>query len=408
MSPSVFDPASVRADFPFFSSNEGRDVAYLDNAATAQRPMSVIEAENRFYREYNSNIHRAVYRISERATEVYEAVRGKVRGFLGAAEDREIVFVRGATEAINLVASSFGEAMVRANDEIIVSEMEHHSNIVPWQLLCERAGAVLRVIPMSDQGELDLAAYERLLSPKTRIVAVAHQSNALGTVNDVKRIALLAHANKSRVLVDGAQSVAHRNVDVRDLDCDFYVLSGHKLFGPTGAGVLYGKAEVLESLPPYQGGGDMIRTVTMAKSTYKAIPGRFEAGTPAIAQVIALGAAIDYLDKLPWPEVREHERDLLEYATRSISAIEGATIYGTAKERDSILSFTLRQAHPHDIGTVMDSQNVCIRAGHHCAQPVMDHYGIPATARASFAFYNTREEVDRLVAAIKKTIEIFG
>jgi cysteine desulfurase/selenocysteine lyase len=296
---------------------------------------------------------------------------------------------------------------VREGDEIIVSEMEHHSNIVPWQLLCGRKDATLRVIPMDDRGELDLAEYERMLGPKTRLVAVTHHSNALGTVNDVKRIVDLAHANRSRVLVDGAQAAAHRKIDVRDLGCDFYVISGHKICGPTGAGALYGKAEVLENLPPYQGGGDMIRSVTFAETKYKSIPGRFEAGTPAIAQVIGMGAAIDYLEGLP-SAAAAHERELLAHASDAVSGIEGLRVIGTAREKEAILSFTLEQVHPHDIGTVMDTEGVCIRAGHHCAQPVMDHFGIPATARASFAFYNTKEEVDRLVAGIVKAIGMFS
>jgi cysteine desulfurase/selenocysteine lyase len=349
-----------------------------------------------------------VYTLSERATAAYESVRGQVQRFLGAAAPREIVFVRGATEAINLVAHSFGRAQLRADDEVVISAMEHHSDIVPWQLVCEERGARLRVIPMNRDGELLLEEYTGLLNARTKLVAVTHVSNSLGTINPVKEIVALAHARGIPVLVDGAQAAPHLAVDVRDLDCDFYAVSGHKMFGPTGIGVLYGKAERLEEMPPYQGGGDMIRSVTFEKTTYAPLPAKFEAGTPNIAGVVGLGAALDYRAALPWDAVEAHEADLLGYATERLAAIPGLRIVGTARHKVSVVSFVLEGVHAHDIGTIVDQQGVAIRSGHHCTQPVMDFFGVPATARASFAFYNTRREVDVLAAAVMTAREVFG
>ena len=404
-----FDVEKFRKDFPILNEQvRGKPLVYLDNAATSQKPKQVIEILDAYYRETNSNIHRGVHTLSEKATAIYEKVRGKVKEFINADTTKEIVFVRGATEGINLVAQSFGRNTLKAGDEIIITELEHHSNIVPWQILSEQTGATLKYIPINDAGELILEEYEELLSVKTRIVAVGHISNALGTINPIKTIIDKAHAVGAKVIVDGAQAVPHIQVDIKELDCDFYVFSGHKLFGPTGIGVLYGKEAILESMPPYQGGGDMIQTVSMEKSTYNALPYKFEAGTPHIAGVIGLGAAIDYVDELGLEAAAQYEIELLDYADEQASQVHGLNFIGTAKNKTSILSFTLDGIHPHDIGTILDGEGVAIRAGHHCAMPVMERFNIPATARASFAFYNTRHEIDALIQAIDKCQKVFN
>ncbi len=406
---STFDVDKIRADFPILQEQvNGKPLVYLDNAATAQKPKQVIETLDTYYREYNSNIHRGVHSLSEKATAVYETAREKIKTFVNANSSKEIIFVRGATEAINLVAQSFGRTNLNADDEIIITELEHHSNIVPWQILSEQTGAKLHYIPINDAGELMLEEFEKLLSNKTHIVAVGHISNALGTINPIKTIIDKAHAVGAKVLVDGAQAVPHTKVNVKELDCDFYVFSGHKLFGPTGIGVLYGKEALLEAMPPYQGGGDMIQTVSMAKSTFNSLPHKFEAGTPHIAGVIGLGAAVDYINEIDFAAAAQYEQRLLDYANEQAAQIPEITFVGTAKTKTSILSFTLGRIHPHDIGTILDGEGVAIRAGHHCAMPVMERFGIPATARASFAFYNTRDEVDALFQAIDKCKKVFG
>lgn len=400
--------AQLRQDFPILNQTvHGKPLVYLDNAATTQKPSVVIDCLANYYAEYNANIHRGVHILSQQATDAYEGAREKLRRFINAAQREEIIFVRGTTEAINLVASSYGQRL-RPGDEILITEMEHHSNIVPWQLLCERSGAVLRVAPMDDTGELRLDEFARLLGPATRIVAVTHLSNALGSINPVRRLIELAHGVGAVVLVDGAQAVAHLPVDVQALDCDFYAFSGHKLFGPTGIGVLYGKAALLDAMPPYQGGGDMIREVTFAQTTYNDLPYKFEAGTPHIAGGIGLGAAVDYVSKLGLPAIATHENALLAYATQQAKAIAGLRLVGTAREKASILSFTVAGIHPHDVGTILDAAGVAIRAGHHCAMPVMAHFGLPATARASFALYNTFDEIDVLMNAIRRAQEVFS
>ena len=404
-----FDIDAIRADFPVLEQQvRGKPLVYLDNAATAQKPRQVIEALADYYRAYNANIHRGLHTLSEKATAEYEAARDKLRQFINAASLKEIVFVRGATEAINLVAQSYGRHALKPGDEIIITELEHHSNIVPWQLLCEQTGALLKYIPINDAGELMLEEYDRLLSDRTRLVAVGHISNALGTINPVKTIIDKAHAAGAKTLIDGAQAVPHMRVDVRALDCDFYAFSGHKLFGSTGIGVLYGRQALLEAMPPYQGGGDMIRTVSMSGTTYNDLPYKFEAGTPHIAGVIALGAAVDYVNGLDFEQAAQHEAALLDYANEQAAGIKGLTPVGTAAQKTSILSFTLEGVHPHDIGTILDDEGIAIRAGHHCAMPVMERFGIPATARASFAFYNSRAEVDALMRAIDKCKRLFG
>lgn len=404
-----FDIDAIRADFPVLEQEvRGKPLIYLDNAATAQKPRQVIEALADYYRAYNANIHRGLHTLSEKATAEYEAARDKLRQFINAASLKEIIFVRGATEAINLVAQSYGRHALKPGDEIIITELEHHSNIVPWQLLCEQTGARLKYIPINNAGELMLEEYDRLLSDRTRLVAVGHISNALGTINPVKTIIDKAHAVGAKALIDGAQAVPHARVDVRALDCDFYAFSGHKLFGSTGIGVLYGRQALLEAMPPYQGGGDMIRTVSMSGTTYNDLPYKFEAGTPHIAGVIALGAAVDYVNGLDFEQAAQHEAALLDYANEQAARIKGLTPVGTAAEKTSILSFTLEGVHPHDIGTILDDEGIAIRAGHHCAMPVMERFGIPATARASFAFYNSRAEVDALMRAIDKCKHLFG
>ena len=404
-----FDVEKIRADFPILNEKiHGKPLVYLDNAATAQKPSHVIEVLNDYYRETNSNIHRGVHTLSEKATAQYESARNKVKDFVNAESTKEIIFVRGTTDAINLVAQSFGRDTLKAGDEIIITELEHHSNIVPWQILSDQTGATLRYVPINDAGELILEEFEKLLNNKTRIVAVGHISNALGTINPIKTIIDKAHAVGAKVLVDGAQAVPHTRVDVKALDCDFYAFSGHKLFGPTGIGVLYGKEALLDAMPPYQGGGDMIQMVTMEKSTYNVLPYKFEAGTPHIAGVIGLGAAIDYVNELGLEAAAQYEIELLDYANEQATQVAGLNLVGTAKNKTSILSFTLDGIHPHDIGTILDGEGVAIRAGHHCAMPVMERFNVPATARASFAFYNTRQEVDALIQAIDKCQKVFN
>jgi cysteine desulfurase/selenocysteine lyase len=404
-----WDVERVRKDFPILGQKvHGKPLVYLDTAATAQKPQAVLDAMARYYREDNANVHRGVHTLSERATRAYEAARGKVRRLLGAEHDSEIVFLRGTTEAINLVAQTLGRQRVRAGDEVLVTAMEHHSNIVPWQMLCEQQGATLRVAPMDDRGELNLDGFAALLGPKTRLVAVPHVSNALGTVNPVQRLCELAHARDIPVLVDGAQAAPHMAVDVRALGCDFYTLSGHKLFGPTGIGALYGRQSLLESMPPYQGGGDMIASVSFEKTTYAKPPARFEAGTPDIAGAIGLGAAIDYVTALGFDAIGRYEHALLAYGTAALSGIPGLRFIGTAPEKASVLSFVLGDIHPHDVGTILDQEGIAVRTGHHCAEPVMRRFGVPATVRASLAFYNTRAEVDALVRGLRKVLEVFA
>ncbi len=397
-----------RTEFPILKTKvHGKPLVYLDNAATTQKPVAVIEAESKYYRDYNANVHRGIHALSLWATDAFETARKKVQQFINAASPNEIIFVRGATEAINLVAQSYGRSQLKAGDEIIISTMEHHSNIVPWQLLCEQTGAVLRVIPINDLGELEMDAYDGLLNDRTRLVAVTHVSNSLGTINPVKTIIEHAHARKVPVLLDGAQAIAHLKVDVQALDCDFYAFSGHKLYGPTGIGVLYGKAALLEAMPPYQGGGEMISSVSFDGTTYKSPPYKFEAGTPNIAGVIALGAAVDYVTGIGMEAIIAHEDALLVYATPLLAKIPGLRIIGRAAEKTGILSMVVEGIHPHDIGTILDAEGIAIRAGHHCTMPLMARFGVPATARASFALYNTRQEVDVLVAAIHKAKEVF-
>jgi cysteine desulfurase/selenocysteine lyase len=402
------DVSRIRDDFPILTQRvDGKPLVYLDNAASAQKPQAVIEALTRFYSTSYANIHRGIHWLSERATEAYESARVTIQRFLGAADANEIIFVRGATEAINLVAQTYGRTHIKAGDEILISTMEHHSNIVPWQMLCEQTGALLRVAPISDEGELLLDEYERLLTPRTRLVAIAHVSNVLGTVNPIRRIVDLAHRADAPVLVDGAQAVPHLAVDVQTLGCDFYACSGHKLFGPTGVGVLYGRASLLDAMPPYQGGGHMIQSVTFEKTIYNKVPDRFEAGTPNIAGAVGLGAAIDYVSAIGLEAITAYERDLLAYAMEQIAGISGVRLIGTAKEKAGVLSFVTDGVHPHDLGTFLDDLGIAIRAGHHCAQPLMSRFGVPATARASLAFYNTREEIDALAAGVRNAIEFF-
>lgn len=403
-----FDVWKIREDFPILKQKiKGKPLIYLDNAATSQKPKSVLEAVERFYLTECANIHRGVHTLSQMATSDYEEARVKVQKFINAAESREIIFVRGTTEAINLVASSYGRRFIGRDDEIVISNMEHHSNIVPWQILCQQTGARLRVIPINDDGELLLEQYEKLLNSRTKLVSVVHISNSLGTINPIKRIVEMAHAFGAHVLVDGAQAAPHIKIDVRELGCDFYAISGHKLFGPTGIGALYGRAELLEEMPPYQGGGDMIKSVTFEKTTYNDLPFKFEAGTPNIAGAIGLGAAIDYLCQVGRDAASAYEAELLEYATQALSEIPGLRIIGAAKHKAAVISFVIEGIHPHDIGTVLDQEGIAIRTGHHCTQPLMARFGVPATARASFAFYNTREEVDALARGIWKVKEIF-
>jgi cysteine desulfurase/selenocysteine lyase len=408
--PVPFDVARVRADFPLLAQRlpDGRPLIYLDNAATTQKPQRVIDAVSRFYAEDNANIHRGVYDLCERATRLYEAARTTAQRFIGARDAREIVFVRGTTEAVNLVAQSFCRPRLGPGDEVVVSAIEHHSNIVPWQMVCDAQGARLRVIPMNARGELDLTGLDDLLGPRTRMLAIAHVSNALGTVNPVAEIAARARAKGVPVLVDGAQGAPHLAVDVREIGCDFYTVSGHKVFGPTGVGLLYGRLDLLEAMAPYQGGGDMIRSVSFERTTYAAPPAKFEAGTPNIAGAIGLATAIEYLTQFSWTDLAAHEAALLEHATEALGAIPGLRIVGTAAQKVGVVSFVLEGAHAHDIGTIVDEDGIAVRTGHHCAQPVMDAFGIPATARASFAFYNTHAEVDALAAAVRRVREVLG
>ncbi len=405
----AFDVEKIRNDFPILKRKvHGHPLVYLDNAATTQKPRAVIEAIRRLYEDYYSNIHRGVHLLSQQSTAAYEETRAKVQRFINARESREIIFVRGTTEAINLVMHSFGRGHIQTGDEVLISAMEHHSNIVPWQILCEDTGAKLRVAPMNDRGELLLDEFEKLLNPKTKFVSITHVSNALGTVNPVKEIVAMAHRSGVPVLVDGAQAAPHLKVDVQDLDCDFYAFSGHKIYGPSGVGVLYGKAALLEAMHPYQGGGDMISSVTFEKTIYNVLPYKFEAGTPSIADGIALGNAFDYINAVGFEKIAEHEHELLEYATSAVSEISGVRLIGTADHKAGVLSFIMEGIHPHDIGTILDQEGVAIRTGHHCAQPVMERFGIPATARASFGLYNTKEEVDALVRGLHKVKEVFG
>ncbi|HUI41405.1 MAG TPA: cysteine desulfurase [Terriglobia bacterium] len=406
---AAFDVERIRRDFPILHQQvHGKPLVYLDNAATSQKPLAVIDAERDFYLRDCANIHRGVHELSERATRRYEGVRTKIQHLLNAREAREIIFLRGTTEALNLVASGFGRAILKPGDEVLITALEHHSNIVPWQMLRDEKGIVLRVAPINDAGELEWEEFERLLGPRTRLVSLAHVSNVLGTINPLKRVVAAAHERNVPVLVDGAQAAPHLKVDVQDLDCDFYAFSSHKIFGPTGVGALYGKAAWLEKLPPYQGGGDMIRSVSFEKTIYNVIPYKFEAGTPNIGATIGLGAAIDYVHGVGLDNIGRHEHGLLAYGTERLSDISGLRIVGTARQKAAVISFVVEGIHPHDLGTVLDQEGVAIRTGHHCAEPLMHRYGVPATARASFAFYNTREEIDRLVEAVEKAKELLG
>jgi cysteine desulfurase/selenocysteine lyase len=409
VAPAVLDVARIRAEFPILQrTSRGKPLVYLDNAATTQKPQAVVDALSKYYTEMNANVHRGVHELSERATEAYEAARERVRTFFNAGDTREIVFTRNATESINLVAYSFARPRLQPGDEVLITAFEHHSNIVPWQLACEAAGARLRVAPIDDRGELMLDAFERLLGPRTKIAAVAHMSNALGTVVPAREIVRLAHDHGVPVLLDGSQAAYHMPVDVRALECDFYAATGHKLYGPTGIGVLYARAEHLEAMPPFLGGGDMISSVTFERSTWNVLPYKFEAGTPNIAGAIGLHAALDYLAGVGLESVAAYERGLLEYGTAALEEVPGLRLIGTAREKASILSFVMDGVHPHDIGTIVDREGVAVRTGHHCAQPVMDRFGVPATARASLAMYNTREDLDALVRALRRVREVFG
>lgn len=408
-SPLAFDVHTVREDFPILQQEiQGHPLVYLDNAATSQKPLSVIQSQVDFYKNSNANVHRGLHTLSDRATQAYEDAREKVRHFINAHSTREIVFVRGSTEAINLVASSFGQMVVNEGDEIVISALEHHANIVPWQLLCKQKKAHLRVIPVFDNGELDLDAFRKLINDRTRLVALTHVSNAIGTVNPLREMIEIAHGKGVPVLVDGAQAVPHQTVDVRSLGCDFYVFSGHKMYGPTGIGVLYAKEDLLTAMPPYQGGGEMIKQVSFEQSTFNELPYKFEAGTPNIAGAIGLGAAIDYLSTLDFAQIVHYEQQLLDYATEKLSAIDGLRIIGVAANKVPVISFVLEDIHPHDIGTILDHQGIAVRAGHHCAMPLMERFGVSATVRASFAFYNTFTEINSLVAGIHEVRRIFG
>lgn len=404
----TFDVEDIRKDFPILKEQVyGKPLIYLDNAATTQKPQAVIDTLTQYYSKENANIHRGIFCLSEQATKRFKTARHKVQEFLGAGSDKEIIFVRGATEAMNLVAQCYGRAFLKKGDEVLITHMEHHSNIVPWQILAEEAGIKLKVAPINDRGELMMEEFKMLLTPNVKFVSVVHVSNALGTVNPAKEIVRLAHEKGVPVLLDGAQAVAHTPVNVRELDCDFYAFSGHKLFGPTGIGVLYGKKELLEKMPPYQGGGDMIRSVTFEKTTYNDLPYKFEAGTPHIAGVIGLGSAIDYIQAIGLPRIEAYEQELLKYGTAKLLEIPGLRMIGTAERKSAILSFVLGEAHAHDVGTILDRQGIAIRAGHHCAMPVMQRFNVPATTRASLAFYNTRQEIDRLAEALREVMEVF-
>lgn len=403
-----WDVEKIRRDFPILREQVyNKPLTYLDNAATMQKPQIVIDTLTQYYSKENANIHRGIFCLSEQATKRYQSARHKIQEFLGAASDKEIIFVRGATEALNLVVQCYGRTFLKAGDEVLITHMEHHSNIVPWQMLAEGIGIKLKVAPINDQGELIMEEFEKLLTAKVKFVSVVHISNALGTINPVKEIVRLAHAKGIPVMIDGAQAVAHTSVNVQDLDCDFYAFSGHKLLGPTGIGVLYGKKGFLEKMPPYQGGGDMIRSVSFEKTIYNDLPYKFEAGTPHIAGVIGLGVAIDYISSIGLDRIEAYEQELLKYGTEKLLQIPDLRLIGTAKHKSAILSFVLGEAHAHDIGTILDRQGIAIRAGHHCAMPVMERFNVPATTRASLAFYNTREEIDRLVAALHEVTEVF-
>lgn len=403
------DVQAIRAEFPILERTvRGKPLVYLDNAATSQKPRFVLDAITRYYEDENANIHRGVHYLSERATADYENSRVRAQRFLNAAKSNEIIFVRGATEGINLVAQTYGRTHVGAGDEVLITAMEHHSNIVPWQMLCAEKGAKLRVTPINDRGELLIDEFEKLLGPRTKIAAFTHVSNALGSINPVRRMTEMAHRRHIPVLIDGAQAVPHMAVDVQAIDCDFYAFSGHKVYGPTGIGVLYGKAALLDAMPPYQGGGDMISSVTFEKTTYNKLPYKFEAGTPDIAGVIGLGAALDYVTDVGMDAIAVYENELLEYGTEKLSTIPGLRLIGTAAEKAGVLSFVLKDIHPHDVGTILDQEGIAIRTGHHCSQPVMDRFGIPATARASLAIYNTREDIDALAKGIERVREVLG
>jgi cysteine desulfurase/selenocysteine lyase len=403
------DPERVRADFPILGTQvHGKPLVFLDSAASAQKPRSVLDAMQRFYETSYANVHRGVYQLSERATQAFEGVRSQAARFIGAAEAREIVFVRGTTEAINLVAHGIARTTLGPGDEVLITELEHHSNIVPWQMACQERGAKLRVVGIDDRGDLVLEELDKLLGPRTKLLALAHVSNALGTVNPVREIVKLAHARGVPVLLDGAQAVPHQKVDVRELGCDFYAFSSHKLFGPTGVGVLYGRADALSALPPYQGGGDMILSVRFEETTYQGIPHKFEAGTPDIAGVIGLGAAIDYVSALGLDAIAAHEHELLRYASEQLARVPGLRLIGTAREKAAVISFVLEGVHAHDVGTILDQDGIAVRTGHHCAQPVMERYGVAATVRASFAFYNTKADVDALVRGLGHVRQVFA
>ena len=400
--------SEIKSDFPTLNQKiNGNDLVYLDNAATTQKPKSVINSVNEYYKKTNSNIHRGVHTLSQEATEKYENARIKIAKFINSTNEKEIIFVRGATEAINLVANSYVRPLLQPNDQIIITEMEHHANIVPWQIICKEKEAELKILPMNSKGELIVDELEKIITKKTKFMAINHVSNSLGTINDVRKIVEIAHKHNIRILIDGAQAVQHIPIDVKEIDADFYCFSGHKIYAPTGIGILYGKKKLLDEMPPYQGGGDMIKSVTFEKTIYNEVPNKFEAGTPNISGAIGLGTAIDYIQDIGIDNIAKHESELLNYATEKIKEIKGVKIIGNAKDKASVLSFTMENIHPHDIGTIMDSHGVAIRAGNHCTQPVMDFYSIPATARASFAIYNDKTDVDKLISSVKKTMEVF-
>ena len=401
--------SEIKSDFPTLNQKiNGNDLVYLDNAATTQKPKSVINSVNEYYKKTNSNIHRGVHTLSQEATEKYENARMKIAKFINSTTEKEIIFVRGATEAINLVANSYVRPLLQPNDQIIITEMEHHANIVPWQIVCKEKEAELKILPMNSKGELIVDELEKIITNKTKFMAINHVSNSLGTINDVRKIVEIAHKHNIRILIDGAQAVQHIPIDVKEINADFYCFSGHKIYAPTGIGILHGKKKLLDEMPPYQGGGDMIKSVTFEKTIYNDVPNKFEAGTPNISGAIGLGTAIDYIQDIGIDNIAKHESDLLNYATEKIKEIKGVKIIGNAKDKASVLSFTMENIHPHDIGTIMDSHGVAIRAGNHCTQPVMDFYSIPATARASFAIYNDKTDVDKLISSVKKTMEVFA
>jgi len=400
---------NIKENFPILEQKiNGKNLVYLDSAATTQKPKEVIDSLNKYYNENNSNIHRGVHTLSQRATEDYESARKIITNFIGAESSKEIIFVRGATEAINLIANSYVKPLLKKNDEIIISQMEHHANIVPWQMICEEKKAKLKIIPINNNGELIIKEFNKIINKKTKFVSVNHVSNSLGTINPIKEIIQITHQNNIKIMIDGAQAVQHLEIDMKEMDADFYCFSGHKMYAPTGIGVLYGKKELLEQMPPYQGGGDMIKSVTFEKTIYNDIPQRFEAGTPNISGAIALGEAIEYINQIGISNITKHEDDLLTYATSKLKQIKEVKIIGEAKDKAAVISFVIKGIHPHDIGTIMDSHGIAIRAGHHCTQPVMDFYNIPATARASFAIYNTKKDIDKLVEAIEKCIKVFA